>query len=245
MARKLKINGGEVSYKLTTEDTEAIRDHRNEDLFTIWFNDIKTKVFNLGDVLICYKLERDWNVYKPVRTLETYPDSKVAVRYLVIHIDDLGAPWVKEITLEGKVDNKNDPLCLWSNEGYGDEFDMYEVDPVSVDAALLDQVYDIKSSLQEENRRRKDIAAINEKFGIRINNFKEANAFIKTLEKGQTIYLRDFEEELTDNFIQFNFEKKRKVNIDYFKSVRKNARQLSRLKKLQINSNHAYYILVQ
>jgi hypothetical protein len=89
--------------------------------------------FSVGDVLIRHRMNGDHNDIDPVSDVCPIPK-----KFKVIHIDDLGIPWIKQLSVRGGLGTKLISLVeAWNNGKY-----RYIVDPEQVDAILLGYKYD-------------------------------------------------------------------------------------------------------
>lgn len=89
--------------------------------------------FELGDVLVKYRQDYEGN-----RTIDIVSEvCPVPKKYRVVLIDDLGIPWVKQISVRGGLGNK-----LYCILNYSQPNVRWEVDPEQVDATLLGYKYD-------------------------------------------------------------------------------------------------------
>lgn len=89
--------------------------------------------FTVGDVLVRYKMNGD------SRDLDIVSDAcPVPKKFRVMYIDDLGIPWVKQLSVRGGLGIKLANLTdAWGNGRY-----RYFVDPEQIDSILLGYRYD-------------------------------------------------------------------------------------------------------
>jgi len=89
--------------------------------------------FSIGDVLVRQA------VYDGSSSLDLVSIAcPVPKKFKVVHIDDLGMPWVKQLSVKGGFGTRFSPLAeTWS---YGEY--RFSVDPEQIDSILLGYKYD-------------------------------------------------------------------------------------------------------
>jgi len=98
--------------------------------------------FSVGDILIRSSRDYDGEV-----TIDSVSGScPVPKKFRVLHIDDLGIPWVKQLSVRGGLGNKM--YCLMN---YVNNYN-WVVDPEQIDAIILGHKYDPRA----EYRRMRD-----------------------------------------------------------------------------------------
>jgi len=247
-----KISNSEcfMKYKLTTEDLEDIAEVANSNPTLYWIADLKSKKFNVGDVLISSDVFLEppvtfGSANVLVKDPNLYENSNVRVRHIVIHVDPINdATWIKDIEVDGNVD-QHSIRCLSQCVNH-DYFVSYEVDPLSVEMMLLGEEYDIKSLLLEEDRRIKAAFKANKKNGTLVKSLKQANEIIAALKVGDIFYVKSQNNLNTDIFQEYILQSKRKYNMDYAKNNSIVYAILTRLERTggSINDDCVYYAKV-
>lgn len=95
--------------------------------------ELKNWNFQVGDVLI-----REVKAYEGTKSIDMVSDTcQVPKKYRVVHIDNLGIPWVKQLSVRGGLGDKIYCLATVAAEKYS-----YQVDPEQLEASLLGYKYD-------------------------------------------------------------------------------------------------------
>lgn len=113
------------------KDIEAFKAHNPVGRLLLEIRDVWK--FAVGDVLIRYRINEDG------REIDMVSDvCPVPKKFRVMHIDDLGIPWVKQLSVRGGLGTKLASLVeAWSQGKY-----RYAVDPEQIDSILLGYKYD-------------------------------------------------------------------------------------------------------
>lgn len=117
---------------LKPKDTEDIQKFLNTNPIARMLKKMQGWKFDVGDILIRYEI--DSRGKKHVDCVSTA--CPVPKKFRVLHIDDLGVPWVKQLSVSGGMGNKL--YCLLN---YVHQYE-WETDPEQVDALLLGYKYD-------------------------------------------------------------------------------------------------------
>lgn len=124
---------------LKAKDAEDIKKFAENSPLAHTIKQYKNWKFSVGDVLIRKSIRTN----DIDRVSETCP---VPRKFRVIHIDELGIPWVKQLSVRGGLGNK-----LYNLMTYVQNF-IWEVDPEQIDALILGYKYDPRA----EYRRMRD-----------------------------------------------------------------------------------------
>lgn len=135
-----------VAPTLSTNDIkeiEAFKSHSPTGMLLTEIRDVWK--FSVGDVLIRHK------VFLDSRNIDLVSDAcPVPKKFRVMYIDDLGIPWIKQLSVRGGLGTKLSNLVeAWCNGRY-----RYSVDPEQIDSILLGYKYDPRSEyrrLRNEN----------------------------------------------------------------------------------------------
>ena len=148
---------------------------RNEEALNDIFSAIKHySQFKTGDYLIGYWKATSWEKRAPV--INSYG---VKTKFQVVHIDEHGLPYIKEINNRGKT--QGDvliPLCYYSEEyenGFV-QFDYeFELDPDYADAILFEDEagYDPVKKSKEQSDLRKEIVNYNKTYKLNTHSIIE------------------------------------------------------------------------
>lgn len=89
--------------------------------------------YSVGDVLVRYKMSDSG------KEIDLVSDAcPVPKKFRVMHIDDLGIPWLKQLSVRGGLGTKLSPITeIWCNGRY-----RYCVDQEQLDSILLGYKYD-------------------------------------------------------------------------------------------------------
>lgn len=113
---------------------------------------VKWQGFGLNDVLIRYRITADFHTGKIQRDIDNVSNTcEVPKKFRIVYIDDIGVPWVKQLSVRGGLGNKLYCLADYSPGCYE-----FEVDPAYVDSILLGTSYDPRAEyrlMRKENPR--------------------------------------------------------------------------------------------
>lgn len=117
---------------LKPKDIEDINRFASTSPLAKMLKNLKTWNFSVGDVIVRYTVDSRGN--KNLDLVSTR--CPVPKKFRVLHIDDLGVPWVKQLSVSGGLGNKL--YCLMN---YIHNF-QWEVDPEQIDSIILGHQYD-------------------------------------------------------------------------------------------------------
>jgi hypothetical protein len=113
------------------KEIEAFKAHSPMGRLLVEMRDIWK--FSVGDVLIRHKMIED------SRDVDMVSDAcPVPKKFRVMYIDDLGVPWIKQLSVRGGLGTKLTNLI----EAWGSGRYRYSVDPEQIDSILLGYKYD-------------------------------------------------------------------------------------------------------
>lgn len=116
---------------LKAKDLEDIKKFHDHSPQARMVRELTSWKFNVNDVLVRYSVT-DGN-----KTLDKVSEAcPVPKKFRVLHVDELGIPWVKQLSVRGGLGNKL--YCLMN---YVNNY-TWEVDPEQIDAVLLGYKYD-------------------------------------------------------------------------------------------------------
>ena len=119
--------------KLKPDDTQEVEQFAKEHPTGKMLSEMKNWKFAVGDVLIRFIKEPEGGT-----SIDTVADTcLVPKKYRVMIIDDLGIPWVKQLSVRGGLGNKLYCLAQIDAGKYH-----YQVDPEQLEAILLGYKYD-------------------------------------------------------------------------------------------------------
>ena len=117
---------------LKQKDIEDIKKFHEHSPQAKQIRDFLSWKFNVNDVLVGYATDHDRN-----KTLDKVSaDCPVPKKFRVMHVDELGIPWVKQLSVRGGLGNKM--YCLMN---YIHNY-TWEIDPEQIEAILLGYKYD-------------------------------------------------------------------------------------------------------
>lgn len=120
--------------ELSNSDKEYINKQSRDNPVHTYFDHVKPYDFKVGDYLIRKirdmdmqgKLSSDW------RTVKVHPRSPINKKFVVVHVDEYGVPYVKHVKVDGKLGGI---LCLASNNF---QMSRFEPDPEQMEHIILD-----------------------------------------------------------------------------------------------------------
>ena len=139
--------------ELSQEDLKYIKEESRNNNVHKYFEHVASKKFKVGDVVI--KKVRDGDLmsgnYKewtdvPWKILKVSPMSPTNKKFLVVHVDECGVPYVKHIRVDGSLGGI---ACLGN---MNTDCSVFEHDPEYVDHILLngeDRPFDPLGSYKE------------------------------------------------------------------------------------------------
>ena len=133
---------GDDMKNLKTKDVEDIEKFHSHSPQAKMMKEYLSWKFEVGDVLI-----RSSTNQAEAAVIDKVSEScPVPKKFRVLHVDELGIPWVKQLSVRGGLGNKM--YCLMN---YVNNY-KWEIDPEQVDAILLGYRYDPRA----EYRRMRD-----------------------------------------------------------------------------------------
>ena len=170
-----------------------IKPEISEDLFkkamNVW--DIKMYVdqlarrdmyeaFAVGDTVTRCWTRKDND--KVVKTFETYNNTNEPVKYLIVHRDERGITFARRVCVTGKLGKE--VLCLEIMRDV-----MFEMESRAIDHALLGEEYHPEDSINEMEKRKRELRAANKKNSVKFKTLKEIEKWITdNLQVGTTFY---------------------------------------------------------
>lgn len=127
---------------LKAKDVDDIKRFHSQSPLAKTIREYNSWKFGEGDILIRYSTDHKNNKMLD-KVSEVCPVPK---KFRVLHIDELGIPWVKQLSVRGGLGNKM--YCLMN---YINNY-TWEVDPEQIDAVILGYKYDPRA----EYRRMRD-----------------------------------------------------------------------------------------
>lgn len=86
--------------------------------------------FEIGEVLVKRDLSNN-------NLVEVSGQCRIPKKWKIVHIDDLGIPWIKVVSVRGGLGNKLEPMTKFQPNRF-----RFEIDPEKLDALLLGVRYD-------------------------------------------------------------------------------------------------------
>lgn len=131
--------------RLKPEELKNIEHFANNHPTGKLLTQFKSWGFQIGDVLVRYVISPDGS-----QSVDMLGDNTaVPKKYKVVFIDDIGVPWIKQLSVRGGLGSKL--YCLATIDVH--RF-TYKVDPEQLDAALLGYKYDARveyKKMRDEN----------------------------------------------------------------------------------------------
>lgn len=119
--------------RLKPEELKEVENFAKETQLGKLLTEMKTWGFQVGDVLV-----RTTRTHENKHEIDMMNDaSGVPKKFKVVFIDDLGIPWIKQLSVRGGLGNKM--YCLANMDAHRHN---YKIDPEQLDAFLLGYKYD-------------------------------------------------------------------------------------------------------
>jgi len=232
-----------MNYKLSNQDLKDIQDRLSSEEI-MYFEKLKSQKFNVGDILI--KKEVSTDTAHTTISIQTYKNSILYKRYLVVHVDEItNASFYKEVMENGKLDKELGCTVCFDDIGYRGNISFFEVDPSFVDAVIFGEEFDLSELLKEEKKRKTRLVKMNRSTAVTFDNLKDVNNFIKSLSPNDMLYYHSNDKEtFNDNdFISLKLKKPRKAKFNTYAQTRRYRRHISRnLAKTAINDSYVLYL---
>jgi len=230
-------------YKLSNQDLKDIQEKLSSEELT-YFEKIKNQKFNVGDILIKKEVSTD-EVDNTV-SIQTYENSLLYRRYLVIHVDEVtNTSFYKEVMENGKLDKELNCTVCFDDIGYRGTMSFFEVDPSFVDAVIFGEEFDLSSLLKEEKQRKTRLVKMNRSTAVTFDNLKDVNQFIRSLSPNDMLYYHSNDKETfnENDFISLKLKKPRKAKFNTYAQTRRFRRHISRnLDKKALNDSYVLYL---
>jgi len=123
-----------MKYNLKPKELEDIKSFLASNPIAQLLREFSNWSFEVGDVLVKYKILSASQTKNIENVSQACPIPK---KYRIVHIDDLGIPWVKQISVRGGLGNK-----LYCILNYSQPNTVWEIDPEQIEALLLGYKYD-------------------------------------------------------------------------------------------------------
>lgn len=232
-----------MNHKLSVRDLEDVQNILSSEGI-MYFEKIKNQKFNVGDILIKRTISTDYD--NSEQSTETYENSFVSKRYLVIHVDQVtSTSFYKEVLENGKLDKEIRCTVDFDTVGYNPSISFFEVDPNFVDAVIFGEEFDLSGLLKEEKQRKTRLVKMNRSTAVTFDNLKDVNEFIKSVNPNDMIYYHYNDKETFNNndFISLKLKKPRKVKLSTYMESRRFHRYVSTiLHKTAINDTYVLYL---
>jgi len=233
-----------MNYKLSKEDLKDIKEKLSSEEI-VYLKKIKNQKFNVGDILI--KKEVSTDEVNTTISIQTYENSLLYRRYLVVHVDEVtNAAFYKEVMENGKLDKELSCTIYYAPIGYGEAMSYFEVDPSFVDAVIFGEEFDLGGLLKEEKQRKTRLIKMNRSTAVTFDNLKDVNNFIKSLNPNDMLYYHNNDKETfnKNDFTSLKLKKPRKAKFNTYAQTRR-FRHISRNKniaKTALNDSHVLYL---
>jgi len=232
-----------MSYKLSNQDLKDIQEKLSSEEI-IYLEKIKSQKFNVGDILI--KKEVSTDEVNATTSIQTYENSLLYRRYLVVHVDEVtNASFYKEVMENGKLDKELSCTVCFDDIGYRGTMSFFEVDPSFIDAVIFGEEFDLSGLLKEEKKRKTRLVKMNRSTAVTFDNLKDVNQFIRSLSPNDMLYYHSNDKETFNNndFISLKLKKPRKAKFNTYAQTRRFRRHISRnLAKTALNDSHVLYL---
>ena len=119
--------------KLKPEDLAKVAEFMATDLNAMFIKKYREWNFSVGDVLIQMQSDSD----KKLQVSNVSDKCPVPKKFQVIHIDELGFPWVRQISVSGGLG-----VAMYCLANYNVHLNKFVVDPRQTEAILLGHRYD-------------------------------------------------------------------------------------------------------
>jgi len=199
---------------LSKRDKSAIeRMQQNSAVHTYLRNKQKT-IFNIGDVLI--KKFIPWNDGSKVEVERVSKSSNAPKKYMCIHIDNYGVPYVKHLKVDGTLAEGIHSVC-----DMGLDSSWYEADPEFAEHILLgeDEKYDPLEKFRLDKEQRNKIKEANRRIREKTNTREEIKNLIDKISVGSYFWISDQRDTCLD--------------ITEYKVLTKHEHTLSEIKRLK------------
>lgn len=231
-----------MKYNLSNQDLKNIKDHLTSEEM-VYLEKIKSQRFNIGDILIKKEVSTDET---NTTTIETYENSLLYKRFLVVHVDPVtNAAFYKEVMENGKLDKNLSCTVCFDDVGYRGNVSYFEVDPSFIDAVIFGEEFDLSGLLKEEKQRKTRLVKMNRSTSISFDNLKDVNNFIKSLKPTDMLYYHSNDKETfnENDFISLKLKKPRKAKLNVYSQTRRFRRHISKnLGKASLNDTHVLYL---
>lgn len=173
--------------KLSDKDKASIKSTIENCSYTFQRQLLAKSQFNVGDILLrryVYNYDED----EKSNDIEKYDGSNMYMRYIVVHVcPETTFPFVKAFDEDGNLESHIE--MAFDDSASPEEHYIYEVDPLYIDATLLDHKFDIQELFKEQVEHKKNVIASREQLAFKPNDLKELRDWAdKNVKKGQTIY---------------------------------------------------------
>ena len=136
--------------------------------------------FSVGDILI--KWTTDYNGHKTMEQVGSY--TATPRKYMVVHVDKLGIPYVKKIKADGELGIQLNCVAKFGE-------DTFQHDPDFVDYCLLrddGKEYDPNEGLGELRERKKKIRKKNKKLRLNMKDRSLAKQLLQNIKQGTRVW---------------------------------------------------------
>lgn len=167
--------------KLSKTDAERIKRQQERNSVHVFLRN-KTKInFNVGDVLI--RKTKEYYPSEKIRVETVSPSSNAPKKFVCIHVDQFGVPFVKHMKVNGDlVDDIINVATMDLDRCW------FEVDPEYVDGILLGNSVDPLQKFNDDRERRKKIKEANRKLRQKTNSREDVLAIIDKLSIGSIFW---------------------------------------------------------
>ena len=170
--------------ELTKRQLENIKYELDSDIFKL-IKLVNNSKFNLGDILI-RRYRDDYD--EDANEWSLYDGSNMKKRFKVTHIDeDTGVAFAQEYNRDGKL--LDQMICTIDSDVMDDYGYSYTLDPLYVDATILQHEFHIQDLFDEDKKRSEEILANKKKLIMKFKN-NELRDFFLNLKPGDEIYFQ-------------------------------------------------------